>query len=205
MPPKGSNRPNVMTWGKAIPVLVIAVVFDALRFIFEQFWFFGPVLLGLATKIAASQYLGNFLGAALGGAVAGVAGFFGGGAFQAFGAVIAIALGLFGWLTIGLLLAFINARIFKTTATSMLWSMLGLGVSVTPVVGTLPGLTLTTLRLYHAQIKNDKEALAKWNAEQKALQARMQQKIAELALMRRASEEVRAEAKEIPETEAAAA
>ena len=41
MPQNRNNTepPPVMTWGKAIPALVIAVIFDVARIFFEFFWF----------------------------------------------------------------------------------------------------------------------------------------------------------------------
>ena len=36
-----AGRQKVMTWGRAAPVLVLCVIFDALRAFFSMFWFLG--------------------------------------------------------------------------------------------------------------------------------------------------------------------
>ena len=43
-----NQPPRAMTWGKAVPVLALCLVFDLLGLIFQFFWFFGPILLGVA-------------------------------------------------------------------------------------------------------------------------------------------------------------
>ena len=161
MPPLPSipPRPSAMSWARAVPVLAACVIFDALRILFEQFWFFGPALLGIATNAVLG---GGLIGKAAGVVVGGAAGFAGGGFFEIFGAVMAIAVAVLGWLVVLFLLIILNGRLFKTLATGWLWSLLGLGVSALPIVGTVPALTLTTLKLYHAQIKKDKVALKEW-------------------------------------------
>ena len=150
-----SAPPKRMTWGKALPILALALVFDALRFMFEQFWFFGPALLGFATDAALG---GGVIGKAGAVVAAGLAGFFGSGAFEVFGLVMAIAIGLAGWMTVCLVIILTNARLIKEHAGSTLWLMGSLFVSEVPLLGTLPALTVTMARLYSAQIKRDREA-----------------------------------------------
>ncbi len=147
------SPPKTMTWGKALPMLALALVFDAIRFMFEQFWFFGPVLLGLATEAALGGGIVGKVGAVV---VGGLAGFYGSGAFELFGVVLAMAAGLIGWMTICLLIIFTNRRLIKENSTNVLWLMGGLFVSEVPLVGTLPALTGTMAKLYSAQIKKDK-------------------------------------------------
>lgn len=156
-----------MTWMKALPVLVIALVFDALRFVFEQFWFFGPALAGVycTAKVNGvltawtTGLLGAKTAAAACGAGATVAGYFGAPAFEAFGVVMAIAVGLFGWMTVGLILIITNSRIFKENEGHALWFIASLLISETPIIGSIPGFTIITVKMYNTQIKKDKENL----------------------------------------------
>ncbi|MBU6491073.1 hypothetical protein KGQ25_02910 [Patescibacteria group bacterium] len=160
-----SQPPQAMTWAKALPILVIAGIFDALRFMFEQFWFFGPALAGVGVAVATSGWVGSWVGGALGAATGAVLGFFGGAALEIFGIVMAMAVGLLGWLTIGLLLMITNGRLFKEQAGNTIWFMFGLFISEIPIIGSLPGLTGVTFKMYHAQIREEKKALARYEKE----------------------------------------
>ena len=102
-----------MTWGKAMPVLIVAGVFDLIRIFFEQFWFFGPALAGWYCTTKLAIYITQILAAAVCGSSATLVGFFGSEAIEAFGAIMAMAVGLLGWLTVGLMILLTNARIFK--------------------------------------------------------------------------------------------
>lgn len=174
-----------MTWAKALPVLAIALIFDALRFLFEQFWFFGPALAAVycTAKVNGvltawtTGLLGAKTAAAACGAGAAVAGYFGAPAFEAFGVVMAIAVGLFGWMTVGLILIITNSRIFKENEGHALWFVVSLLISETPIIGSIPGFTIITAKMYSTQIKKDKEALKKYNERQTAelMQARTAQ------------------------------
>jgi len=159
-----------MTWGKAVPVLALCLVFDLLGLIFQFFWFFGPILLG----VAAGAWWGSTLvggvvgGGTTAGTVVGAAtGFFGGIALGVFGVIMAIVVGFAGWLVVGLLLLVMNHRIFKANEKAILWVLFGLGVDMVPFVGALPGITGVVTKLYYTQIKKEKAALATWRAEQK--------------------------------------
>ncbi len=155
-----------MTWTRAMPVMTTALVFDAVRFLFEQFWFFGPVLIGVGTTAATSGLFGTWISSILGTAGGGVSGFVIGPALEVLGIILAVAVGFFGWLTVGLMIMLTNARIFKESSGNMLWFMFGLLISETPFIGSLPGLTGTTFKMYHSQIKRDREALARYESEQ---------------------------------------
>ena len=170
-----------MTWMGALPVLVVAVIFDAVRLMFEMFWFFGPALAALycATKVGDVAVIGGLLTKGCI-AIAGVAGFFGSPAITAFGVVMAIAVGLLGWMTIGLILMMTNARIFKENAA---WFVVSLAVSETPIIGSIPALTLTLVKMYSHQIKLEKAAMKKYEEEQGVAQAREQQQMAQFAQM----------------------
>lgn len=166
MPPAPSGPPPRMTWGRALPVLALCVIFDAIRLVFEQFWFFGPAFAAIGTSAFASQYVGSTIGSAVGAAVGVGAGAFGGVALQAFGIIMAMAVGLFGWATVTLILYISNPRLFKADTWAWIWSLASLAISEVPFVGTLPMLTITHVRLYIGQMKRDKEALKKYTTEQ---------------------------------------
>src|SRR5665647_1948180 len=95
--------PKAMTWGKAIPILILSLVFDAIRLLFEMFWFFGPAIAALYCTTKASDVVGAVVGGALCSVGAGAVGFLAAGPIAAFGVITAIAVGLLGWMTIGLL------------------------------------------------------------------------------------------------------
>ncbi len=174
-----------MTWGRARPVLAISFVFDALRLFFEMFWFFGPALAAAYCTSVASGTLATWTFGSLGTKAAAAAcstvAAAGGSLLSApliiFGTVMAMAVGLFGWLTVGLVLMMTNSRIFTEHSGHSLMSIIGLGVSELPLIGALPALTGTTWKMYHAQIKTDAEAMKKYEKENAAakLQERRQQ------------------------------
>lgn len=162
---KNSEPPEVMTWMRAAPILALSVVFDVLRSLCGMLWFFGPVLAAAwcADKVSAvvGETVGEFFctaGAAAAGAAASPL-------LGAFGAVAAMAVGLFGWMTIGLLIVLTNARLIKEHTGHSLWFASSLLVSEIPLVGSLPALTFTIAKLYRTQIKKDAEALAAYEKE----------------------------------------
>ena len=168
MPRTGDSAPpEVMTWVKASPVLIVATIFWALQAFFELFWFFGPALAGLYCTSKVSAWVGSLGGltAAACTAAGGVAGYFSAPALIAFGAIMAMAIGFMGWLVIGGWLLMTNRRIFDDNA---LWFMSGLAVSEIPFVNALPGLVGSLLKMYANQIKKDKECLKRREAERAA-------------------------------------
>ncbi len=166
------NEPPMMTWGKAMPVLAICLIFDLLGLIFQFFWFFGPIIIGGVAGTWASGWVGGAAGTAVGTATGAVAGFFGGVALGVFGVIMAIAVGFMGWLFIGLLLAVMNHRIFKANEKWLFWVLFGLGVDMVPFVGALPGITGSVTKLYHTQIKQEKAAHRAWQAAHKEQEQR---------------------------------
>jgi hypothetical protein len=182
MPQKRSNQPpEVMTWGKATPVLVIAVLFDALRLLFEWFWFFGPALAAIACTLGVNSFFGISIAGVVGKVVAagctvaaGVVGVASLEVSATFGTVMAMAVGFMGWLTVGIILLATNARIFKE---NLLWFVGALLISEVPIVGSIPAITIAVWRMYSQQIKTEKAALAKWKKgnAQAQLQERNQQ------------------------------
>jgi len=185
MPGNRNNPPppEVMTWKKASLVLVICGVFDALRIFFEMFWFFGPALATVYCTSKVGGWVGSLGGltAAACTAAGGVVGYFGYSVTTVFGSVMAMAVGLFGWLTIGLIILMTNSRIIKD---NFLWLAGGLLISETPIIGALPGLTGTTVKMYSKQIKQDKEAMKKYEKEQ--ADAQLQERNRQIAYLMQA-------------------
>ena len=197
-----SPRPKVMTWGRAAPTIAIAGVFDLLRLMFEWFVVFGPALFGVAAGVAASSYVGTTIGSGVGVVAAGLAGFFGGGAFEVFGIVMAMAIGLLGWMTILLLFTMTDFRIFKENTGNIIWLMFGLIFAEIPFVGSLPSLTGMTVMMYRTQIRKEKAALKRWEEEETQIaageRASQMAMAAQIQAARAAQEDAQRE-EEIPE------
>lgn len=202
------KRPPVMTWPKATFVLASAAIFYALRFIFEQFWFFAPAFAAVYCKMkvgGALAWLPWELGAKTAATVCGssaiVVGYFGAPAIAAFGAVMAMAVGFMGWLAVYLIIFKTNRRIFKEQPMAILWLIGGLGVSEVPFIDMFPGLLGAVIKLYHTQIKEDKKKLKAYEEELATFQEqeRAQKVISIQAFKQRRAAEAEAEAsREIP-------
>ena len=160
-----SEPPKVMTWPKALPILIIAGIFDLARIFFEFFWLLGPALAGVICLDKVSGVIGTVAGGLVCGAGATAVGYFGAPALTAFGIVMAIAVGLLGWMTVGLMLIMTNGRIFKENAGNAIWFGASLLISEIPIIGAIPGVTIATAKMYHTQIKKDKTEYAKWEKE----------------------------------------
>lgn len=171
MPSRKNSKPppETMTWWKAAPVLAVCVVFDALRFFFEMFWFFGPTL-AAAVCAAKGADLAGKAGAVAGGFLCGAAGTALSSGFEAFGVVMAMAIGLFGWLVVLLLNLLNNRDIFKENFSMLLKYGVGLLVSETPLINALPALTIVNTIMFRVQIQKGKEVLKKYAAENAAAQ-----------------------------------
>lgn len=159
--------PPRMTWGKALPVLVISAVFDAVRFMFTWFIFFGPALAGLyCTVKGSSTAIGDMVGTTVVGAACGIGavatGVVGAGAIETFGIIMAMATGFAGWLAILIILLVFNTRIFKENT---LWFGGSLLISEIPFINSLPTLTFTMWKMYHTQITIETANRKKWEKE----------------------------------------
>jgi hypothetical protein len=188
-----------MTWGKALPLLVVCVVFDALRLAFSMFWFIGPALAAAYCTVKAEAIVGTTIAAALCTAGAATVGTLGVGVIGPFGIIVAMVVGLLGWLTVALWLMLTNTRIFKENT---LWFAGSLLVSELPLIGAVPAMTVAVGRMYRHQIKTERVALKKFNEEQKSAQtkARQQQEMAILAMRtQQAANDDTYEREEIPE------
>lgn len=187
MPQKrnSSGPPEVMNWGKAGPILVVAGIFDAVRLMFEMFWFFGPALAALYCTVKVSGAVGGVGGltATVCGIAAGAAGTVGAPAIEIFGVVMAMATGFIGWMVIGLFLIRSNPRIFSENKSAFLVFAGGLLVSEVPIVGSIPAMTIVLWRLYRMQIHKDKKVLQAYKKERTAEEQREQQQSAQLMQM----------------------
>lgn len=183
--------PEAMTWGRAMPMIVVAVLFDLLRIFFEMFWFFGPALFAAFCSMQAGEWVGSLWGLTAKACTAGAA--VGGAAISAvtipFGTTMAMATGLFGYLTLGLWILMRNPRIFLVNAGGSLWLAGGFGVSIVPLIGAIPAFSLVLWRMYRTQIHVETAALKKWEKEHAAAkrQEREQQQAAALARMQKAA------------------
>lgn len=171
-----------MTWGNALPVLIVAGIFDLARAFFTMFWFFGPALAAIACTAGANSYLGTSIGTAAGNVVAGVctaaagvAGFFGAVPIEMFGMMMSMAFGLAGFIVLGLLLMRNMERMLVANATGIIWMMGSLALSEVPFVGAIPNFTLTLIKLYRTQIRFEKEVYATFVTEQGMALAQNQQ------------------------------
>ena len=188
MPRKINSKlpPEVMTWRRAMLVLVPCVIFDALRAFFSMFWFFGPALAALYCTSATSGWVGSLEGLTTAACTAGAAalGFYGFVPAATFGTVMAMAIGLLGWLTIALMLLITNARIFKENA---IWFGTSLLVSEVPIIGSAPALTLIVWKMYSTQIKIEKVEMKRYKKERADVERQEQdQRVAELMQARAA-------------------
>jgi len=190
-PSRSSSPPRVMMWGKAMPVIVIAVVFDLMRIFFQQFWFFGPAVAAVGCTAGVNSIVETTIAETAGkavaigcGAVAGAAGFYGVGVFETFGVIMAMAVGLAGFLTLGIWIAASDSRLFKVNKSGWLWLTGGLGVAEIPFIGTFPAFSVVLWILYRRQIKIEKAGLKRWQQEQAQLASQdRENQIAELMQM----------------------
>ncbi|MCR4276132.1 MAG: hypothetical protein NUV90_01980 [Candidatus Parcubacteria bacterium] len=182
---KISPEPPMMTRSKSAPVIIGAAVFDLMRIFFVFFWFFGPALAGIYCTVKggdiASAWTLGLLGTKTAAAVCSAAAIAGGSAISAattsIGAIMADAVGLVGFLALGLWIVMTNARILKAVATGPIQFAGAFAVAEIPFLGALPVFSVILWRLYGAQIQTEKKAHKKWEKETAAarLQARRQQ------------------------------
>lgn len=200
-----ATPPPTMSWGKATPMIALAVLFDLVRIFFLGIVFFGPAMLAAActyeTTSAVSTVSFGTLGAKTaalacsGGVVAGVAAanfFTAGGVTLAlgfFGQMMGMAIAIIAWFTLGILILLTNRRLIADNTKALIPTLIGFGITQIPFMDFLPALTGTMLRLYHVQIVTEREAYATWEKETAAARAREQ----EAALAYRAQLDAQAE------------
>lgn len=187
-----AKPPEAMTWGRAMPMIVVAGVFDLVRIFFEMFWFFGPALVATYCAVNASAWVGSLWGLTAELCVAGVG--VAGAAVSAFtipfGTTMAMATGFLGYLTLGLWILMRNPKIFKANAGGSLWLAGGFGVSIVPLIGTIPAFSLVLWRMYRTQIHVETAALKKWEKEHAA--ARRQEREQQVAAIARMQQQAAA-------------
>lgn len=175
MPPSLQPPKQKMPGWRAAFSYAFAVVFDALKFIFDIFIFAAPVLAGIAAKIYAETsnlpgFVGNALAFAAGSSVA-VAELFVGTAVLAFGVLMAMAVSFFGWLFLSLW--FVTASINPFSRRRVFATMLGLGASIVPFLNILPTFTPTVWYIVRSVRREDREARKKWEKERSLYAARL--------------------------------
>jgi hypothetical protein len=163
-----------MTWGRALPKLVVAGIFDLLGLLCDMLWFFGPALAGVACTAGASNYLPTSFAALVCGAGATFLGVAGAAALIPAGTVLAMAVGLFGWLTLFLWLSISNKSIFKANG---LWFASSLLFEEIPLINALPLLTGILIKMYATQIRTEKAAYKKYEGERAAQEAAERQQM----------------------------
>ncbi len=170
-----SEPPETMTWPRAIPIIVVAIILDLLRALFEMLWFFGPAIAALACTGLVNGALGTSIAATAGKVVAAsctsaaaVAGFFGIETTETIGVIMADAVGFVGFLILLFWIVKANPRLLKVGATS--WLSGGLGISVIPFIGTFPIFSVLLFKLYQRQIQVETATLKSWEQERAAEQ-----------------------------------
>lgn len=188
MPQKRSSEPpKAMTLPKAMPILVIAGLFDLIRMFFEMFWFFGPALAAAYCTVKVGGWVGYAWGltAAICSGVAGAAGAAISEITIPLGVLMADAFALIGFLVLGFCIVIMNPRLFKVNKSAWLWMTGSLGVSTIPIIGTLPAFFAVLWVLYKRQIKVEKAALARWEKanEEERLKERNERMAAQAQFM----------------------
>lgn len=142
-----------------------------------MFWFFGPALAALYCTVKVSDAVGSLGGIVAGACTAGAAtaGGLAFGAIEMFGVIMAMAVGLIGWLTVFLIQFINNAGIFKENFAMIIRILLGLLLSEIPIINALPSLTILNTTMFHIQIKKGKEELQKWKEENEERQRQIAQ------------------------------
>lgn len=144
-----------MTWSKAAPVLITAAITDAMRAFFALFFITGPILIGVATNAAASQYVGTFLGKYIGAALGTAVLLTTGAGLEVFGIIMAMCIGLLGWLVSVLLLLLGGVSLMQSRMFFL--SLMSLIGSEAPIVNAAPFLTPSVFFMVRGQINEDAE------------------------------------------------
>ncbi|MDB5244826.1 MAG: hypothetical protein JWN18_696 [Parcubacteria group bacterium] len=168
-----------MTWKKASPVLIAAVLIDLTKAFFEMFIFFGPALAGVVcTVVGSNTMVGQVVGTTAVGAVCGITavavGVVAAAPIEAFGIVMAMSVGLAGFLGLLLWIFMKNPGLFKANAASFIWFAGSFALSEVPIAGALPAFSITLWRLYKKQIEVEKAVYKKYQAEQAAVETARQ-------------------------------
>jgi len=199
MPQKrtSSEPPKVMTKSKAAPIVIAAFAFDLVRGFFHLFWFFGPALAALYCTAKASGTLSSYTFGLLGTKTAalvcsGVAATVGAAGVEAtapIGVIMADAVGLIAFLSIGLWIVIANVRLLKAIKSAPLQFAGAFAVSEVPFIGAIPVFGIILCRLYGAQIRTEQAAFKKWEEGHAAeLQQERNRKAARIAQIQAAQQ-----------------
>ncbi len=198
-------EPPVITQSNRGFVLAFAATFDTLRLFFYFFVFFGPALAAVycASKVGDIWLVGG-LATEVCIAAAAAAGVAGAGVTVPLGILMAEAVALVGFLTLGLIIIMTNRRLFKTAATAPAWFVGAFAFGAVPFLGALPVFTVVIWRLYGAQMKAEKAAHQKWEEENaQALRQAREERAAEVAGQIQRMQQTAANDELYAETEAA--
>ena len=173
---RNSTPPEVMTWPKAAPILIVAGIADVLRAFFHFFWFFGPAVAIFYCTLSVSERLSSWTLGLLGTKTAFAACTAGGAAVGAagveiigpFGVIMAGATGFIAFLVLGLWVSMRNMRILKVVSGAPIQFAGIFAASEVPFLGALPFFSYILWRLYGKQIRIEKADFKKWEQETSA-------------------------------------
>ncbi len=161
---------------KAVMLIVIGAFLDATKFVCAFLFFFAPVVAGGAV---AGQY-GAFAGWLAGAAVAGAELFPAiGGGVEFAGVALAIFLSIAGWIgIIGFLVLSGTVRLWGEEGIQHMLALFGgFGLSLVPLIDSLPTFTISLARVSHVIRKQDKKHLAEWKKKHAAFEASQRQEL----------------------------
>jgi hypothetical protein len=169
-----------MTWGRVWWVLPVTGILDILRLLFVFLIFTAPIILGtgaaaLASLSAWTNWIPSWMIAAAAGGSAGALEILQpeiAAAVEGFGLIMAMVIGLFGFILIAFFLVKLRVKLSGANALRLFLIFVG---GVTPFADGIPSLTPITFRILHDQIKEDRKAVAAHKAEQAKLQAQLRQ------------------------------
>jgi hypothetical protein len=171
--PPAAVKPR-MTNTKAAILLGLAVIFDVLKFMCTQLWFFGPALIGTAVAAATgSKAVGALAGAlGIGAQVFPAIGI----GIAVLGLILAITVGFLGWLILIITMAAFGIRFFDGHNRAFLRIFVGFLVSELPLIDALPSFTFSIWSIVRGEYKADKIARKEAAAKQ-AVVLRQEQRI----------------------------
>lgn len=153
-----------MTRAKEVRLLAIAIVFDALKFMFVWFWFFAPFIIGAVANTAAgggiAGKIAGFLGIGVGAAISPAIG--------AIGIVLAMAVGALGWMVLITVMAMSGIPLLAGNSRRFLKMFVAFCASEAPFLDMIPAFTPFIFSVIREERAADKKALAAHRAEQAA-------------------------------------
>jgi hypothetical protein len=196
MPRTRSRPPKVLSGRRKYAIVFLILALELLQLFFVFFWLTGPAVAAVGCTSVTNDLIGTDV-TNLGGkfaalvcaAAAATAGFYMSPALVSFGSVLAMVIGFFTWMTLGLILILTDSRVFIEEPRSLVWYISSLAISLIPLANGFFELTLTAWRILNAQTKKERVKLKVWeaaHAEQLAIERA--QRTAALAAARAFSE-----------------